>query len=183
MTNQDKPKRKRQPNQQSSVLRFMLKGLLALLSMAVVFIGCGMITLWWIWSDNSICFGAQFPNESHFARQAQLTLPYSAQNIDNGIINVQSDSCSTWLTFEMSSDEFETFANTTVIDNFEEQMLSGSTIDYFLAEANWEQPANSIAGYADTYGRYGGYMRQWIFIDTSDTDSWIVYVITSENWL
>lgn len=133
-----------------------------------------------------IYFGTFLPSNSHIEKLARIQFPDSATNItykfeETG--ELVAPECTISLQFEMNPEDFETFSESTLIEDFEVVRLEHD--DFFsnkMEDMSWLQPENSIAGY--------GYVpccspeiQQWIFIDSNDPDSWIVYVITNEYWL
>lgn len=155
-------------------------------SIGILVIICLGLLFFWLTNPYLLCFKTVFPSNLHVENLAKIQFPNSVTNItyefeETGAI--AAPTCTIWLQFEMDSQDFDLFTETTLIEQFENTKLeSENSFDYRMEKMNWSQPENSLAGY--------GYIpccspeiSQWIFIDTNDPNIWIVYVLTNEYWL
>jgi len=163
--------------------RKLLKQIVVILSIimtiAFAFIGIMVFAL----TNPSIrCFGTPFPSKQNFEKFTYMEFPDSASNLMYSIL-VNGDfletDCTMWLSFEITPEDIEILQVSTHIENFEHIQLEGGQFDYYMEFGNWTQPDDSIAG---TYSSWDIGIVQWSFIDISNPDKWIVYVITYDYW-
>jgi hypothetical protein len=139
-------------------------------------------------NSKTICFQTPFPTNADVERYAYFKFPSTAENIEyyaNGVN--RKAGCTIWAKFEMDSKEMNVFQSTTYVTNFSSTRLVGNGFDYFSQSQEWQQPTSSLAGHgnppAGASGFFTVYEDQWIFIDTSNPQTWIVYIIVNKEWL
>jgi len=146
-----------------------------LTAIALLMCGCalplGLVDL--IWGNAyKNCFGSYSPSYADIEKEAFFKLPASAHHIEYDAVD-GSESCTIWTKFELAPEDLEGFQVSTLIKSFGTIQLAGDSFSYFMEQKGWVQPANPIAGFSQDYP----YTRQWIFIDTTNPGSFIVYII------
>lgn len=124
------------------------------------------------------CFGTFLPSQPHLEDQARLTFPATAEQIQYTISASGRNNCTIWLQFHIASDEFENFQLSTIASELDNVPPDNDVLDYYLEQTEWELQENYFFGYGER-----DLVTQWIFIDTTQSDEWIVYIITNEEWL
>jgi hypothetical protein len=152
-----------------------------LLLFSVPVIAClGIFLMEW-GNSYAICFSTPFPSYNDVERSAYLKFPPSAQHIEfdaNGIN--RKAGCTIWVKFEMESQELDVFKATIRTKQLSSsKQLGGDAFDFFSRKQGWVQPSTSLAGYWEINSSE----NQWVFIDTSQPDTWTVYLITNKEWL
>lgn len=155
------------------------------LVVATLVSSCGLLFVLFFGNPQLICFGTLLPSASNFEEFAQVQIPDSATNVSYKIKDtgaLAAPNCTMWLKFEMDSSDFQKFQLSTQIDNFETTFPENNRLDVYMRRENWSQPDNVLAGFAQIEC-CSPEINQWIFIDTGNSDTWTVYIITNEYWL
>jgi hypothetical protein len=80
----------------------------------------------------------------------------------------------------MDSSDIGTFSETTTVDNLSSShRLEGNAYEFLSRYQQWHQPESSLAGHSEP----SMLEDQWVFVDTSDHKTWVVYLITNKEWL
>ena len=149
----------------------------------LIFVGI-LGTIAFSWGNSySICFGTPFPSLESVEKGVFFELPDSANDIEydaNG--KSRKNGCTAWVKFGMDSQEIESFKASTLIENFEENLLDEAAFLHYSQEKGWHQSEGTLAGYRaiqinDTY------VSQWIFWEDHEANNYTVYIITNKEWL
>jgi hypothetical protein len=138
--------------------------------------GLGVLML-----ENSytVCFRTPFPSDENVEKTAFFELPSSARNLVYDAYNANG-ACRVWIKFEIDSEDLEVFQNSTLIENFEtNRIIRDESFKLSMQEKGWTQSTYSIAGSGNLNDYF--YTSQWIFIDTTNPSSFVVYIILRQE--
>jgi hypothetical protein len=135
-----------------------------------------------IWGNSyTVCFGT-FPSDEDLQKETFFKLPSSARNLTydaNGL--GRKGGCTVWIKFEIDPEDLEALQKSTLVETFEDaQLEEGNGFSYFMQKKGWVQPKNSIAGVG--YNNDYPYTSQWVFIDTTEQNNFIVYILMNQEW-
>ena len=114
-----------------------------------------------------------------------FTLPANATSVDTGSYE-DSVSCTRWIRFSIPSSELESFVGTTLISLPLAETVApriDAMLDYLEEETSWEFDAltASLSGEGDAPVNSSP-AGQRIFVDTSDENEYVVYLLTRGYW-
>jgi hypothetical protein len=174
MTFTDKPKRKQAPTR--PMQKFWLAGFVFLCAAMIGFI---LLTAN---ADYVVCFDTPFPALEGVEHQAFFKLPPSAQNVEYAANGTgRKGGCTIWVSFEMNSEDVESFRASTHASSFQAEPLT-ETLLYFMQKQGWPRPAKTLLGHEFLAGQYP-YAEQWIILDSKDAPTVRVYLIVNKEWL
>jgi hypothetical protein len=150
----------------------------------VVAICVGSFSLVW-GNSNVICFGTPFPTNADVERRAYLKFPRSAGNIEfhtNGVN--RKAGCTIWVKFDMQSKDIDGFSSATLVEKLTPKNSFSDTSLYFMQKQGWILTGDYLGGYArSTSDPSVVYTDQWVFADTTNPQTWKIYVVVNKEWL
>lgn len=180
----EKPKRKKKPHRRTGL--WMWLWIVAcfvgtLMCIATVFLGSFAL----IFANSySTCFGTPFPLYEDVENGVLFKFPPSAQHIefDADSSDIMEWNCTAWITFEIAPSDIKVFQESTLVESLEQTLIGdeGRVFTYFMEKRGWSQPSDSLVGQGSTNGTYPP-IDHWILIDTSFSESYIVYMIADVN--
>lgn len=185
----EKPKRKRRKKKP-----YFPVGLRLWLWVVACFVGTliciastcfGILTLTW-GNSYSACFGTPFPAYEDVESGSLFKFPPSAQNIEYDANSAnRKGGCTAWIKFEIDLDDLDVLLESTLVGSLTHIRLDTEEggITYFMKRKGWSQPIESLAGHGHTTDYIYPPVDQWIYVDTSSPDSYIVYIITNAEWI
>jgi|GEM_PF-5539057 len=189
MTSYEKPKRKGHKKKP-----YFPVGLRLWLWIVACFVGTliciastcyGVLGLMWV-NSYSACFGTPFPSYEDVEDSLFFNFPPSAKDIEYDASSAgRKAGCTAWIKFEVDPSDLDVFHESTLIDSLEQVRLDKeeSGITRHMEKKGWSQPIESLAGHGHTSDYVYPPVSQWIFVDTSSSDSYIIYIITDSNWM
>lgn len=142
----------------------------------------GVLTFSWA-NPSLICFNTLFPSYTDVAEHSFFEVPYSANDVEYTTNTLSRKAgCTIWVKFKMHAQEIESFKSSSLISDFEPNLLSDGEFLYYLQQKDWNQTKGALAGYG--FAELNDiYISQWIFFETLENEQYRVYIVVNKEWL
>ena len=126
------------------------------------------------------------PTYEDVESSALFKFPPSAKDIEyDGDSSGRKGGCTAWIKFEIDPSDLKALQESTLINAFERIRLDEEEgpITRWLEKKGWSQPIESLAGHGYTGDYIYPPVEQWVYVDTSSENRYIVYIITNSEWM